>query len=136
MNLSNTGRANGRLHDPLAFTLIEAVLAVAIMSICAFALMAAASKCLAVAGASRNLHTVAAVVDRGELEYPLQPTNEVSENVVAPVTYNNGFTFERTVEPLGQEKDIFVVKTTVSWAAKGKHASESVETLLYSTNHP
>ena len=136
MKLDETGRGDGRGRVAGAFTLIEAVLAVAIMSICAFALMAAASRCLAVAGTSRNLHTVANVIDRGELEYPLQPTNEISDNVVKPVTYDNGFTFERTVEPLGKEEDIFVVKTTVTWSSKGKHASESVETLLYSTNHP
>lgn len=123
-------------HSASAFTLIEAVFAVAIMSICAFALMAAASKCLALASASRNLHTAVSVIDRGELEYPLQPTNEISDNVVEPVTYENGFTFERTVEPFSKEKDIFVIRTIVSWAAKGKRASEKVETLLYSTNHP
>jgi hypothetical protein len=98
--------------------------------------MAAASRCLTLASASRNLHTAAAVIDQGELEYPLQPTNEISVNVVEPVTCGNGFTFARTVEPLGEEKDLFVIKTSASWSAKGKHASETVETLLYSTNHP
>lgn len=143
-------RASETYHDPRSmthglrsmvsssagFTLVEAVIAVAIMSICAFALMAAASKCLALALTSRNLHTAATVMDQAELDYPLLPTNEVSDNVVEPVTYGNNFTFARTVEQLADEKDMFVVETTVSWSMKGKQASESVQTLLYSTNHP
>jgi len=129
------GHMTSTAQDKSAFTLVEAVIAVAIMSICAFALMAAASKCLALALASRNLHTAATVIDQGELDYPMLPTNEVSDNVVEPVTYGNNFTFTRTVEPLGEEKDMFVVETTVSWSMKGKQASASVQTLLYSTNH-
>ncbi|MEI6807609.1 MAG: prepilin-type N-terminal cleavage/methylation domain-containing protein [bacterium] len=133
--MQQTGTA-GISETQAAFTLIEALIAVAIMSISSFALMAAATRCLAVANSAREMHRVAAVIDRGELEHPLLPTNEISENVVEPVTYDNGFTFERTYEPLGKEKDLFVIKTRVSWATRGKRTSQSVETLLYTTNHP
>ena len=134
-NSADNSGLSRRKRGTRAFTLIEAVLAVAIMSMGGIVLLTAASRCLAVSVAARNLHSAAAVLDKGELDYPLMPTNEISENVVGPTAYGR-YTFERAVEPFGGEKDMFVVRTTVSWAIKGKHACEKVETLLYSTNHP
>jgi prepilin-type N-terminal cleavage/methylation domain-containing protein len=117
------------------FTLVEAVLALAIMTISAVTLLSAASRCLAVARLARNFETAAGTLSRGETEYPLVPTNEVLENVVEPVTYDNGFVFSRTVDKLEDEEDMFVVHTRVSWSARGKDAFEEVATYLYSTNH-
>ena len=118
------------------FTLVEAVLALAIMTISAVALLAAASRCLAVARVARNYQTAVSVLNIGEMEHPLIATNEVFENVVEPVTYENGFVFSRTVEAREDEEDMFVVRTRVSWSARGKDAFEEVATYLYSTNHP
>jgi len=124
-----------RCRNNPAFTLIEAVVALAIMSVSAFALLTAASRCLAVARSAKNLHSAISVLDRGELEFPLKPTNEVMDNVVDPVAYDEKYTFERSVDPFGEEKDLFLIRTKVSWSRKGKQASEQVETLLFSTNH-
>ena len=118
------------------FTLIEAVVAVAIMSVSVFALLAAASRCLAIARTARSFHTAAAVLDQGELEHPYVATNDIADIELEPVDYDNGFTFARAVEPLEGEDDMFVVRTRVSWSAKGRHVFEETERLLFTTNHP
>jgi prepilin-type N-terminal cleavage/methylation domain-containing protein len=118
------------------FTLIEVMLAVAIMSVSALALLLATSQCLAVASRSRKYHDAVSILDRGELEHPLIVTNEVYENAVREITYPEGYTFARTVEETEEDEDLFIVRTRVTWSAKGKTAFEEVAQYLYSTNHP
>ena len=119
------------------FTLIEAVMAVAIISVCALALLTAASQCTLVARANENYHAAVAVLDLGELEHPLVMTNEVFENEVDEYEpLENGFVFTRTVSEIEDEEDMFLVQTKVSWAARGRQSFEEVETYIYSTNHP
>ncbi len=117
------------------FTLVEAVLALAIMTISAVTLLAAASRCLAVARLARNYQTAASVLSEGEMEHPLIATNDVIENVVEPQTFDNGFVFSRTVDQVEEDEDMFIVRTRVSWSSRGKDAFEQVSTYLYSTNH-
>ena len=121
------------------FTLVEAVLALAIMALSAFALMSAASRCVAVARTARNYQTAVSVLDKGELDHPLVLTNKVSDNIVEPITDENGFTFARDIQPTNpgdkNEEDMFMARTTVSWSVKGKSSFEEVTTYLYSTNH-
>ena len=127
--MSNRKSRNG-------FTLIEVMLAVAIMSASAFALLLATSRCLGVASRSRKYHDAVSILDRGELEHPLIVTNEVYENVVGEITYPGGYTFERTVEGTEEDEDLFIVRTRVTWAARGKSGFEEVAQYLYCTNHP
>lgn len=122
--------------DQQAFTLIEAILAVAIMSMSAFAFLSLASQCLGVASLSRHYHNAVMVMDRAHLDYPLLMTNDVYDNVVAPVTFDNGYVFTRNVEPDEDEEDLFIVRTRVSWSARGKKSFEEVESYIYTTNHP
>ena len=120
-----------------AFTLIEAIAAVAIMSLCAIALLSAAGRCVLVARTAENFHTSVAVIDLGELEHPFVMTNEVFENEVEEYEpLDNGFTFSRSVEAIEDEEDMFVVRTRVSWSERSAEAFEEVETYIYTTNHP
>jgi len=119
------------------FTLIEAAFAVVIMGLCGFALMGIASRCLAVAHATRNYHTAASVLDAAELEFPLLPTNPVMDNVVSAHTYEDHFVFTRDVEPANGEEDLFVIRSRVAWPGRGgREVHEDVERFLFTTNHP
>jgi Tfp pilus assembly protein PilV len=118
------------------FTLIEAALAVLIMGLCGFALLGIASRCLAVAHTARNYHSAASVLAAAQLDYPLQPTNAVMDNVVSPHTYEGTFIFSRSVEPLNADEDLFIIRSRVAWPGRGREAFEDVEQLLFSTNHP
>ena len=123
-------------HEPVrGVTLVEAVLALAILSIGIFVLIETTARCLAVIRVSRNYQTARAVLDQGELEYPLRGTNMVEDNVVSPVEYPNGFTFSRDLTPVDGEEDLFIVTTRVSWSETGHASSEEVTSYLYCPNH-
>jgi len=115
------------------FTLVEAVVAVAIIVIAGFSILAAASRCAAVAANVRNHHDAVAVLDLGELDHPYVATNDMDDIEVDPAPYGK-FTFSRIVQQMPDEDDFYVVKTRVSWNSKGKQVYEEVETLLFSTN--
>ena len=120
-----------------AFTLVEAVLAIAIISVSAIAMLAATSTCLGAASRARNYHTAVAVLDQGELEYPLLPTNAVEDNIVEPYEpLLEGFVFSRDVEEIEDEEDLFVIRTRVTWSRRGRDSFEEVVGYLYTTNHP
>ncbi|MFC1461534.1 hypothetical protein ACFLQR_03330, partial [Verrucomicrobiota bacterium] len=97
----------------MGVTLVEAILALAILSIGILVLVETTARCLAVIRVSRNYQTARAVLDRGELEYPLHGSNTVEDNIVSPVEYDNGFTFARDLTQVDGEEDLFVVTTRV-----------------------
>ena len=122
------------LHAPRAFTLVEAVVALAILSIGIFVIIEATARCLAVIRVSRNYQTARAVLDRGEGEFPLRPTNAVSDNIVQDRELIPGYTFARELEAVDGEAKLYVVKTRVTWAESGQASAEEVVSYLYFPN--
>jgi len=114
-------------------TLVEAVLALAILSIGIFILVEATAKCLAVVRLSRNYQTARAVLDRGEGEYPLRGTNKVEQNEVDEVDYD-GYVFSRKLTPVEDEKKLFVVVTKVTWSETGHESGEELVSYVYCPN--
>jgi len=125
-------RVNSGAVCRAGFTLVEAVLALAILSIGIFVLIECTAKCLAVIRTSRNFQTARSVLDQGEMEYPLSWTNDVDQNTVAPVTYPNGYTYSRELEPVSGEESLYMVKTRVAWSEIGRASAEEVVSYLYS----
>ncbi len=122
-----------------AFTLVEVLLAVVLLGIGSVVIMTAASRCLAVARASRNYYQARHVLDLGELEYPVflfdERGKEKVENVpLDPVPYPGGFFFSRTAEPSERFEGLHVVRTRVTWQAGGRERIEEVVGYLYYTN--
>ncbi|NLB59991.1 MAG: prepilin-type N-terminal cleavage/methylation domain-containing protein [Lentisphaerae bacterium] len=115
-----------------AFTLIEAVLALAILGISVFVLVECTARCLAVIRSARHYQTARQVLDQGELEYPLSWTNDLEHNRVAAVTYPNGYTFARDLTAVDGEENLFVVVTRVGWSESGRASWEEVVSYLYS----
>lgn len=122
----------GRRLSGAGFTLVEAVLALAILSIGVFVLIECTAKCLAVIRTARQYQTARMILDQGELEHPLIWTNEVDKNTVAPVTYPNGYTFSRELTAVDGEESLYVVKTRVAWSEIGQASFEEVVSYLYS----
>ena len=116
------------------FTLVEAVVALAILSIGIFVIVEATARCLAVIRVSRNYQTARAVLDRGESEFPLQPSNAVSDNVVQGTEYEQGYTFSRELEEVDGEKKLYEVTTRVTWSESGHDSAEEVVSYLYFPN--
>jgi hypothetical protein len=75
-------------------------------------------------------------MDRGNLDYPLLVTNEVYDNVVAPIRFDDGYVYTRDVDPDPDEEDLFIIRTRVSWSTSGRKSFEEVESYIYTTNHP
>ncbi len=120
------------LNELRGFTLIEAVLALAILSIGMFVLIECTARCLAVIRTSRNYQTARMVLAQGECAHPLVWSNDADQNAVAPETYPNGYTFSRTLTPVDGEESLYVVKTRVAWSRVGQDAFEEVVGMLYS----
>ena len=117
-----------------AFTLVEAVVALAILSIGIFVIIEATARCLAVIRVSRNYQTARAVLDRGESEFPLQPTNAVSDNIVQGAELVPGYTFSRELEAVDGEEKLYMVTTRVTWSETGRDSAEEVVSYLYFPN--
>lgn len=113
--------------------MVEAVLALAILSIGVFVLAETTAKCLAVVRVSRNYQTARAVLDRAESEHPLRGTNTLEQNTVSDVDYD-GFVFSRKLDPVEGEKKLFRVITRVSWSETGRDSREETVSYLYCPN--
>ncbi len=113
------------------FTLIEAVMSLAILGLTIAVMVEATSRCLAVIRISRNYHAARTVLEQGELEHPLAESNSVPDNIVMPVDYGNGFTYSRDLEQSADEEDLYVVRSRVTWAEKGRHSFEEVVSYCY-----
>ncbi len=125
-------KAKGNKRSGL--TLIETVLALAILAISVVVFAETTARCFKVIRVSRNYEIARAILDRGESDFPLSGTNSISENEVDGFMYENGFKFSRTLEKMEEEEKVFIVKTRVTWSEYGKDAFEEVVSLLYCPN--
>jgi prepilin-type N-terminal cleavage/methylation domain-containing protein len=118
------------------FTLIEVVLALAILSVGLFGLLMAASRCLAVIGVSRDYEVARRTLDRGELDHPLISHIRVSDIEVFGRTYEEGFRYSRSVEEVPNEDDLFIVRSVVKAPAGKSSRRLEVTRYFYTTNYP
>ncbi len=107
-------------------------MALAILSIGIFVLIACTAKCLAVIRMSRHYQNARLTLERGELDHPLVWTNEPDQNAVAPRDYPGGYTYSRTLAPVDGEESLYRVTTRVAWSESGQAAGEEVVGLFYS----
>jgi prepilin-type N-terminal cleavage/methylation domain-containing protein len=142
-------------------TLVEVLMALAILGISAAVLMTATSRCLAIVGLSKNYYEARRVLELGEIEYPIlvykdteaaatvtaapgakpgassinssNPEKVLNPNV-GPIEYPKGFTFTRSCKRSETHEDLLEVQTRVTWSMRGKDAFEQVTSYLYFTN--
>lgn len=117
-------------------TLVEVILALVILGTALTALIAAASRALAVVRQAKNLDTSRELFGVLEVMEPIQPPfiEEIEEaagsgNFERP--YEN-YRWERTVEVVGDEEDgLWLLTMTISWKENERQRSESVQTYVY-----
>ena len=112
-------------------TLVEVMLATAILGLALVVLLTGASRCLAAVKQAHYYQTAQWTLAKGEADYPLVHTNDLEALEVADVKYENGFTFSRRVEDDEDEDGLFEVKTRVTWSARGRESFEEVVTLMF-----
>jgi len=131
-----TGNRHG---NRAGLTLVEVLLALAILGISAGVLMTAVSRCLAVVRLSKNYYEARRILDLGEIDRPLLIKKENNEDKainldVDSVEYPGGYTFSRRSERSKEIEDLVIVRTRVAWAAHGAQSFEEVTSYLYYTN--
>lgn len=122
-------------------TLIEVLMALAILTVAAGVLMTATSRCLAVVRTAKNYYEARRILEIGELEYPLLLVKKKNEKDlkplnlrVGPIEYPNGFSYQRTSERNTEKEDLVTIHNRVTWSAKGRESFEEVTTYFYYTN--
>ncbi|MFO7871052.1 MAG: prepilin-type N-terminal cleavage/methylation domain-containing protein [Kiritimatiellia bacterium] len=105
-------------------TLVEMMLALAILGAALAWLLASTSSCLAVIKKSIRYQEAQWTFGVGELEHVVGNLEEVEDMEVEPVEYD-GYTFSREVGEDSDEDNLYVVRTRVSWGeGEGKYIEE------------
>ena len=97
--------------DNSGLTLIEVMLAVAILSAGFAVLLSAAGRCLAVMKAAYTYQKAQWVLGMGQAEHPLIEVEDIEDLEVDGETYEGGFVFSREVEDDEDEDELYVVRT-------------------------
>lgn len=119
-------------------TLIEVILATAILGIGIASLVAAATRCLAVARKAREYEIARRLIAQVDLEVPIQfeEIEEGEESGDFEDPYEGYAWIREIVEISEDELEMFEVRTTVTWKDRSKQASESVVTYIYGPTYP
>ncbi len=118
-------------------TLIETLLAVAILGISLSVLVAAAGQALGVVRRARNFATARHLLEIVELENPVPDLAEAAGTVETGGFDSpyDAYRWERTVEPvldlMGEETQYYTVRTRVYWSDRGQETFEEVVTGAY-----
>jgi prepilin-type N-terminal cleavage/methylation domain-containing protein len=147
-SLDNRARASSKPWNfgaPSGFTLVEVLLAMAILGICVTGLLVAVSQSLTVARKARLYDTARNLIARVELEQPLLLIEEFEEGEEEGDFEGGpeGYRWRRTIElpeiaPAAgglfeEEQDLYKVSTRVSWERRGREEFEEVVSYFY---HP
>lgn len=119
-------------------TLIEVILATAILGVGIASLVAATAQCLAVARKAREYEIARRLVAQVDLEVPIQfeELEEGEESGEFEDPYE-GYTWLREIEEISEDElEMYEVRTTVSWSDRSGKASESVVTYIYGPTYP
>ncbi len=114
-------------------TLIEVLIALVILSIGASSLLLAMSRCLSVVRTARNREVARGLLARVDLENPIESVdlNEMSES--GSFDDLEGYIWQREFLMVDQEErpGLFVVRTRVQWAERGRDTFEEVIAYKY-----
>ncbi len=131
---SQRSEVGGCVTRRAGLTLVEVMLALAVLAIGLTALISAASRCLSVVRQSRSYATSRNLLTRVELEKPL-----VLEEEIQAGSDSGGFGFDfpgyrwtREIEVVGKDEEgLFLVRTRVYWSERSQEFFDEVITYLY-----
>jgi|LSQX01.3.fsa_nt_gb prepilin-type N-terminal cleavage/methylation domain-containing protein len=114
-------------------TLIEVIMATAILAVCIFSLMNGIMASVEVFYASAFVHEAENVFNRGEAEYPFIIETDPEEDL--PVSADSGivdgWTFERTVDDYEEEDGLYIVRTRVVKGRGGEGMEQEYVRVVY-----
>jgi len=126
-----------RSRNRAGLTLLEVLLALAILGLGVAALSTATSRCLALVTASQNYHQARTGLELAELRFPLVETEDgLTHREVAETEILPGFRFSRTAETPEAFEDtgLLVLRNRIVWTGYGSNTVEETVRYLYYTN--
>jgi prepilin-type N-terminal cleavage/methylation domain-containing protein len=126
-----------RKNSRQGLTLLEVVLALAILGLGVAALATATSRCLALVALSKTYHQARYALELAELRFPLvEQEDELVNKEVSDTEILPGFQFTRTAEVPEDYEDIglLILHNRVSWEGRGSNTYEETVRYYYFTN--
>lgn len=114
-------------------TLVEVILAIAILGTAMVALLVASSRCLVVMKIAQRYQGAQWVMGAAEVEYPIDETNKVEDLVVEPREFPGGYEYSRVLddEPFDEKHSLYLMRIRVKWADRGSETMEEVVRCFY-----
>jgi prepilin-type N-terminal cleavage/methylation domain-containing protein len=124
-----SGWAPGRC----GMTLVEVILAIAILSTAMVALLVATSRCLSAMKAAQRYQGAQWTMGAAEVDFPINETNEVESLVVDPHEYPGGYEYSRVLDdvPFDEKHSLYLMRIRVKWADRGSETVEEVVRCFY-----
>ncbi len=122
-----------RCSNSRGLTLIEVLLAVAILGVGAGVLMLATARCLAVISQSRHYSAAQRLILQVGAENPLTRADLEVKSESGKFSDDPDYTWEREIiEPENEnQKGLYTVRTRVRWSDRGRESFEEVVTWHY-----
>ena len=128
---------NRRSIRRCGLSLVEVMIAIAILGTGVVAMITVASNCLAVVRRARYYETARHLLARAEAEHPLQLEEEIEEGTESGEFKGGpaGYKWTREVTVVNEDEDeedgLYEVKWIVSWSENSMAASEEIVTYMY-----
>jgi prepilin-type N-terminal cleavage/methylation domain-containing protein len=114
-------------------TLVEVILAIAILGSSMVALLVASSRCLTAMKAAQRYQGAQWTMGAAEVDFPIHETNEVESLVVEPHEYPGGYEYSRVLDdvPFDEKHSLYLMRIRVKWADRGGETVEEVVRCFY-----
>lgn len=117
----------------LGLTLIEVLIALVILSVGVCSLLPAMAKCLATVGVARKRDVARALIDRVEIENPIEKVDMAEMSDSGDFDDVPGYEWFRDIQMVDEEErpGLFLVTIRVQWSERGRDAFEEVTMYRY-----
>lgn len=114
-------------------TLVEVLLAIAILGSSLVALLVACSRCLAVMKVAQMYQGAQWTMGAAEVDHPIYETNDVKSLVVESEEYPGGYEYSRVLddEPFDEKHNLYLMRIRVKWKDRGSDTMEEVVRCFY-----
>jgi prepilin-type N-terminal cleavage/methylation domain-containing protein len=114
-------------------TLVEVLLALVILSVGVSSMMMAMSRCLAVVRTARNRDVARGLIQRIDLEFPIETIDMAELSESGQFDGLDGYTWYRDILVVDEEErpGLFLVTLRVQWAERGRDAFEEITLYKY-----
>ncbi|MDF7798923.1 prepilin-type N-terminal cleavage/methylation domain-containing protein [Pontiellaceae bacterium B1224] len=121
------------LASKKGLTLVEVLLALVILSVGVSSMMMAMSRCLAVVRTARNRDVARGLIQRIDLEFPIERVDLAELSESGEFDELDGYTWFRDIQMVDEEyrPGLFLVTLRVQWSERGRDAFEEITMYKY-----